>query len=223
MKSYFDKSYYLPVQKYRGKIEHIHYPCYASLKLDGELTYIIKKGEKILSVNKAKYGRWRFDYPALNEFAQLDLEDGIYLAELFWNEGRTKEDFYGFLSRRESDELNLGLWGVLETKSKKDFITEETYRFLSSLKNKVKEFKHLIIVPFWFVKSVEELSCLAKQILSEGWEGLVVRNVNAIYREGQSINWIKIKRKEREIEEKERNEEDTEEIVEEITKEIVRI
>lgn len=201
MITYIQKNYILPVCKYRGKFENIKFPCYVSLKLDGELQYVIKKGEKIFSVNKSKYGRYRYDYPALHEFSKLRIGDGIFLAELYWNEGRTKEDFYGLLRNKASDNLKLALWGVLQYN--KEFpSTERTYEILSDIKRQIKKLncKYLSVIPFWFVKNKEELDQLInKYIIQENYEGLVIRNTKAVWIEGSHIDFIKIKRKDREI------------------------
>ena len=205
MITYFDKSYHLPVCKYRGRFENIKFPCYVSLKLDGELQYIVKKGDTIFSVNKDKYGRVRKSYPALDEFAKLELQDGVYLAELYWGDGRTKQEFYQFLSNKASDELRLAIWGILQMEKNVMVDTDTTYRILADMKDKCKGFKYLSIVPFWYVRSKGMLIDLTNRILDEGWEGLVVRNKDAVYIDGQSVKWVKIKKKEREIGEKTKN------------------
>jgi len=52
----------------------------------------------------------------------------------------------------------------------------------------------------------EELRQLIKKwIYGLGYEGLVVRNENSIWADGQHINWIKIKKKDREIAQKNKN------------------
>ena len=199
MISYFDKNYNLPVCKFRGTKFDIKFPCYASLKLDGELTYIIKKGEKVFSVNKPKYGRWRLEYPALEEFKFLNMPDGIYLAELYWNEGRTKQDFYDFLKNKTSDELKLAIWGILQQYERTDFTAREVYNYLSYLNNECKNFKYLSVAPQWFVANKGELEELVEEyIVKKGFEGLVVKREDAVWIDGVSIKWVKIKLKDRE-------------------------
>lgn len=205
MKTYFKKNYNLPVCKYRGNKQDIKYPCYASLKIDGELQYIIQKNNKIFSVNKSKYGRYRFNYPALKEFEELNLPDGIYLAELYWNEGKTKEDFYGLLRNKNSDNLKLAIWGILQQYERIDYTAEETYNYFTWYKDKCKNFKYFSIAPMWFIPNEEKLNILIIKILSEGWEGVVIRNKYSIYRDGNHVDWIKIKKKSREIETKNKN------------------
>jgi len=208
MISYFNKNYNLPVCKYRGSKVDIKYPCFVSLKLDGELTYIVKKGEKVFSVNKSKYGRYRLDYPALEEFSLLNLPDGIYLAELYWNEGRSKEDFYSLLRNKTSNELKLAVFGVLQQKEKTNYTAKETYNYLAELNERCEEygFSYFSVVPQWKINDEEELNLLViDYIYKKDYEGLVIKNREAIWREGQSINWIKIKKKEREINAKNKN------------------
>ena len=54
-----DKSFKMPVLKFRGKFQHIKYPCLASLKYNGEMEYLVIKNTKALLMNKPKYGRIR--------------------------------------------------------------------------------------------------------------------------------------------------------------------
>jgi len=208
MISYFNKNYNLPVCKYRGSKADIRYPCFVSLKLDGELTYIIKKREKVFSVNKPKYGRYRLNYPALEEFSLLNLPDGIYLAELYWSEGRSKEDFYSLLRNKTSNELKLAVFGILQQKEKTNYNAEETYNYLTELNEECKKyaFRYFSVIPQWKINDGEELNLLViDYIYKKGYEGLVIKNREAVWREGRSINWIKIKKKEREINIKNKN------------------
>jgi len=208
MTTFFNKNYNLPVCKFRGTKQDIKYPCFVSLKLDGELTYIIKKENKIFSVNKPKYGRYRFNYPALEEFKKLNLPNGIYLAELYWNEGRTKEDFYSLLRNKTSNNLKLAIFGILQQYDRIDFNAEETYNYLTWIDEDCKKhkFKYLSVIPQWKIYDEEELNLLMiEYIYKRNYEGLVVKRKEAIWRDGSSINWIKIKKKEREIEVKNKN------------------
>lgn len=201
MYSYLDKSYNLPVCKYRGGIYNLRFPCWVSLKLDGELTYVIKKGEKIFSVNKPKYGRFRFGYKALEEFKELGLPDGIYLGELYWDEGRTKEDFYNFLSHKVDDGLKLSLWGILQYGTRTRINSDETYRILEEIREKIKEkgFKYLSVVEFWRVNNVDELDEKVREyIFEKGYEGLVIRDDEGVWDDGQTVRFIKVKEKIRE-------------------------
>ena len=198
MRTWIEKSYWLPVQKFRGKKEHVLYPCLASLKIDGELGFLVVRDGQAVLVNKPKYGRWRTDFP-ITEIAKRILPDGIYLGELHYGEGRTKQDFYDLLRHKYSDELRFALFGVLCFEDQKPVATEETIEFLTEMKNKLPKSSPLFVVPFWITKSKLELEQLAVNVLSEGWEGLVVRNMRTVWREGSSCDWIKIKRKDREL------------------------
>ncbi len=188
----------MPVQKYRGKPTAIKFPCYASLKLDGELTYLIVKNHKALTMNKPRYGKLRFDFPAVEE-AKI-LPDGIYLGELYWNEGKTIKDFHGFLAHKTDDRVQLGIWGVLEFQNEREISTERNYEILWFLRTKLLSANNIGVVPFWRVAVQEQLDNL---VIEYGdWEGLVIRNLDAVYRNGQSVQWIKIKKPSRDVEAK---------------------
>jgi len=206
MRTFFKKNYKLPLCKFRGSKHNIKFPCYVSLKLDGELQYIIKRKDTVFSVNKDKYGRYRLDYPALYEFKKLNLPDGIYLAELYYGAGRTKEDFYQLLRNKASNDLNLALFGILQKLDRTNFDARQTFNYFSHYSKLTEHFEHLRIVPMWMVMDWKELRQLIKKWIYElGYEGLVVRNENSVWTDGQHINWIKIKRKDREIAQKNKN------------------
>lgn len=204
VKTWFDKNYYLPVCKFRGKKENLTYPAYASLKIDGELQYIINREDKILSVNKPKYGRYRENYPALDEFSSLNLPRGVYLAELFWNEGRVVEDRYALMSNKESNQVKLALFGILQYGDNKEVGTEKTYDILSSVET--NHLDHLRVAPFWKIDNEDELRNLASfWVEDKGYEGLVVRREDAFWKDWQTIKFVKVKSKSRLVEEKTRN------------------
>ena len=203
MITYMNKNYELPVCKYRGGWKDIKYPCLVSLKLDGELTYVIKKGSKVLSVNKPKYGRHREDYPALNALKEVP-GDAIYLGELHWSEGRTKEDFYGLLRNKTNNLLRLTLWGVLQFKQMTNIPVEDAYKILDSVAKKIDSM-YLSVVPHGWVYNEHELEKWIEKYIDRGWEGLVVYNKGAVWRNGQTRNIIKIKKREREVVTKNKN------------------
>jgi len=126
------------------------------------------------------------------------LPEGIYLGELYWNLGRTKDDFYSLLSHKYDDRLKLAIFGVLSYKGKEDLTTEETVEILHDLQ-KILRFPFLHVIRLWMPQNKNELVEIAQEILSQGWEGLVARNPGAIWHEGNSVDWIKIKKKEREL------------------------
>jgi len=178
MITYLKKDYDLPECKFRGSRKDIRFPCLVSVKLDGELCYIIRKNDSVCCVNKAKYGRYRFDFPALNRLETLP--EGIYLGELHYGEGRNKEDFHNLLRNKSDDNLNIKLFGILDA----DF--ERTVEFL----NKHKEFA----IPFWVCDNWKEIEKLIFEwIIERNYEGLVIRNYNAMWTEGRNKRWIKVK------------------------------
>ncbi len=202
MKTWFNKNYNLPVCKYRGGKRDIKYPALVSLKLDGELTYIIKKQDRVFCVNKSKYGRYRKDFPALRDFEKWNVPDGVYLGELYWNEGKTKQDFYGLLRNKTSDDLKIAIWGILQMGNESYFTAEKVYSFLSWYKD--KSTSNLSVAPMGWVLSEGELKDWMRYI-DEGWEGLVIYREDAIWRDGQTNKIIKIKKRQREIETKNKN------------------
>lgn len=210
MKTYVNKKraekLRLSICKFRGKEYDIKYPCYVSLKLDGELNYIRKQGNLIYSMNKTKYGRFRFDYKALKELRKINMPDGFYLVEIYYGEGRIKEDFYDFLRNKKSDDLRVGIWGISKLGNDVNVDTTRTYEILGELKNKLNGSKFASITPYWQVNNRTELDLLIKEyIYNKGYEGLVIRNLRGIWSEGNTRRFIKVKLKSREIDTKNKN------------------
>lgn len=176
----------------------IVYPCVASLKRDGELDFIIVTEGNAIIVNKPVYGRIRQDFP-VTEVAK-GLPDGIYTCELYWDQGKTIADFHKFLSKKTSDNLNCAIWGCIQYKNETRISTKRNFEIMEEIRGIVKE--PVIINPYWYIKNREELLALEKRILGEGWEGLVVRLMSAIYVDGLSRSWIKLKLASRDLEAK---------------------
>jgi len=191
MKYKMDKSFKMPVLKFRGKSQHIKYPCLASLKYNGEMEYLIVKNTKALLINKPKYGRIRIECP-ITEIARRRLPDGIYLGELIYKDGRTYKDFYGLLRNKCSDNLKLRLWNIILLENK-DYSNESPFKIFEILNQIDPQTEYLSVVPNWIIENEKNLLILKNRIFSEGWEGLVVRNPNSKYWDGSSIDWIKIK------------------------------
>ena len=148
--------------------------------------------------NKPKYGRVRYDFP-VTDYAAKYLLDGIYLGELCWANGRKDAgDFRMLLKNRGSDSLNFVLWDMIFIKQE-DIRNKGSQERFSLMKYIAEQAcigyqPHPIgrVVSFRMTE-MYRLRALTKKVLDSGWEGLVVRNMDQPYVDGQTVNWIKIK------------------------------
>jgi len=172
--------------KFRGNKWDLRFPSYVSLKYDGEFNWLMKKDNNIYLVNK--WNRIRKDLNILDNIKRLNLPNNIYFCELYYNEGKTKEDFYNLLRNKTSPNLNIAIWGAIGLSGK------DTFNLLNKYKNK-KGF-----APYWEINNRKELNILInKYIINNNYEGLIIRREDSYFNNGKSKYWIKVKRKDREL------------------------
>jgi ATP-dependent DNA ligase len=175
----------LPYMEIEG--EAISYPCVAEVKLDGEFQYIIERGGIVYLANKQKHGRIRTGMPVTN----IEIpKDSIFLGELVWGAGT---DFYDFARHKLDPNCNLGvfgcvqymgkqLWGKVTYKETRDLLEAQTFYN-----------KKVALIPAVMVQDGKELEDLFKKVVSGGYEGLVLKQLNSKYINGKTIFWTKKK------------------------------
>ena len=165
----------MPYPECRGST--ITYPCYAELKLDGELNWY--DSGKLIN----KSGKTRTDCPITNELSNCK---DILIGELYLNYGRSGE-LYEFLKHQKSDNLLYCVFDILL----RDLSYEDRREHLLGT---VKETDHVKIVPTWYIENKQELDELKQQLFNLNYEGLVVKRPQSRFRVGP-LDWVKIKHK----------------------------
>jgi len=160
----------------------ITYPCYAEIKLDGELNWF--NNGKLYN----KSGKTREKCPITDA---LDTKHTL-IGELYYGRGQLGQ-LYPLLSHQDSDDLNYCVFDVLTTTTPPGLTYEERREILL---NEVKESAHVSIVPTWYLEEKEQLDELKEEVWNEGFEGLVVKSPNSMYQTGP-CKWVKIKKKDR--------------------------
>ena len=162
----------------RGSVQR--FPCYAEIKLDGELNWY----NNGMLANKS--GKTRKNCPITEEL-QAYTEDKVLIGELYYNGGK-QGALYDLLRNHASDDLRYCVF---------DMITSGTYEERRELLiNTLVETEHVKIAPTWYVEDKEELDRIRDSVYANGFEGLVIKQPNGRYVTGP-CEWIKLKKKDR--------------------------
>jgi ATP-dependent DNA ligase len=182
----------------RSTMGNIKYPCFAEVKYDGEVTKIFFDEDHIHTTNK--YGTERIDWPVLSEISKIllsnDINEALLLGELFWEEGK-RGDLYKLLSHKNDNSLNIGIFDFKYLK-KEDTIFKGTEMDLLTRKEMLVDIfmKSKHIIQSTLISNKDELQTFYNNVISNGYEGIVVKNLNENYVEGP-CGWVKIKEKDR--------------------------
>lgn len=197
-----DKTIYahLPLMKYRGKVLP-KLPYAVELKFNGEPNYLIVGNDNAVLVNKAKYSRVRTDCP-VTWWAKQNLPKGIYLGELLHGDGR---NFVTFNMYKDSDDLWYVIWDVLQMyrvgyadqpyfkrRMELERLVIPNFR-LNNLTGVLKPTNPVHLAPQWMIKDENDLWELVDNALALGYEGMVVKNLQSVYKNGETRDWVKIK------------------------------
>ena len=180
-----------PFPELRGKI--IKFPCFAELKIDGELNWYkapIRKNGKGYLLNKS--GKGRKDFPVtdyLDEIIHQHGKEGInILGELHYGEGKSLA-LYDLLENQDYDGLNFSIIDIdIKNMSYLDRREELTRLF-----NNVDP--PLSLVPAYYCENATDLKAVQKLAEMEGWEGIVIKDPDSRLVMGP-CSWVKIKFKE---------------------------
>jgi len=169
MKEWFNRDA-IPKPEYPNlkwaKLSEMPIPCFAQIKYDGELTYLLRKQGVCYTVNK--WGRCRTDYPIM-DFARDIIGEHVFVGELYVWGG----DLYEFLrSRNDFERLRLAIFDVVMDKPYYERWEVIKRIFLASLAG--EELVHL--VEGKLVKTRLELEKFFLDSVRRGFEGIVCRS-----------------------------------------------
>lgn len=177
MREWFDKgkvpSYPKPQ---RAKLDEIPLPVIASYKYDGELSFAVV-GEEIYTINK--WGRIRADYPITEALANMVLNKGVYVGELYCENG----NLYDFLKSRKSiDKLRLAVFDIIMHKS-----YAERWQLLTKMLTE-NGIVHLVKAKWIYTR--QELEAFYQEALNSGFEGIVCRSPHEHFEGGWKIKKV---------------------------------
>ena len=172
----------------RGMLTFIRYPAFVEVKIDGELNeYSTNRiGEGHL-VNKS--GKTRNNCPITDDLKQYDID---VIGELYYPPGKAG-DLYKLLANNQSDQLQFAIFDILRFEGTDmkplDFMTRR-----EKLIEIVKPTAHVRLVPTEMVNSPAEITEYFTNTVKQGYEGIVVKNIDERYITGPCA-WVKLKDK----------------------------
>lgn len=164
-----------------------------SAKADGEFTQLVyNRYDKSYTLNK--WGHQRFDFPALNEFANLmqkrpEIETAELLCELYAKEDDTPLKLPQFIHYVKSknpallNKVHIGVWELLKVNG---VAVSETYAWkLEEVESWLKEGRLVSVLPYLKPQMVNKNTLEIfwnVQVERRGFEGLVIHTDTDIYK-----------------------------------------
>ena len=198
MKTWFDKNYSITYPHIIGEAKNICYPCACEGKLDGELDFVICENGHYEMVNKDKYGNHRIDFPVIDEIKSLGLTNHILTGELYTELGK---DVYDFLRNRKSDKLKFGVFGIYEfIKGGNNYYKPKDKVINSNMRIELEKvfanqnFKSTHLIEREIAKNYQDLIRIKDNFIAKGYEGIVAKNLNSVWCNGDTREWGKFKK-----------------------------
>lgn len=181
------------------KFKNIRFPAMIQIKADGTYRTFIKKGDSVQAFSRSGES---YDHPKVYS-ALLNLPDGAYIGELICNEvegANSTEIRYksnGLLnSLTPPENVTFYMWDYLtleefengnsKTPYKERF--EFVWRLTESLESDI-----LTVVRTRVIDNIEAANEYLNTWLKEGEEGAILKNCDAVFKNGTSTEQIKLK------------------------------
>jgi len=165
----------------RGTVESIRYPAMAEIKLDGEFNYLHIDKTGVSTVNKS--GKVRSGW-----LKWEGTEHTTLIGELYYGAGKAGQ-LYDLLSHQDSDDLNFRAFDITCYKGT-DVVNEDLLTRIELL----SEVWPIDPTRYKVVNSLAEMYEYFHWVVSQGYEGIVVKNLDSKLRFGP-CGWVKIKYK----------------------------
>lgn len=181
------------------KFKNIRFPAMIQIKADGTYRTFIKKGDSVQSFSRSGES---YDHPKVYS-ALLNLPDGAYIGELICNEvegANSTEIRYksnGLLnSLTPPENVTFYMWDYLTLEefengnSKTPY--KERFEFVWRLTESL-ESDTLTVVRTRVIDNIEAANEYLNTWLKEGEEGAILKNCDAVFKNGTSTEQIKLK------------------------------
>ncbi len=171
----------------RGK--SIKFPCFAQRKFDGTRCIGIP-GKGLFSRNKKSYPHLDHIVTEINKLPAAVILDGeLYSDTLTFQEivGLVKRETLRAGDEEKQLQIKFHIYDIVN-----DTPYEQRYANLQVLFKRYK-FKHLMLVKTDECESEEKMKELHAQYVTDGYEGLMVRNKDGAYKNARSIDLQKVK------------------------------
>lgn len=183
MKTYFINKPEYPCPDISGTWEYIKYPAQATIKMDGEFDYLVGASKYLIN----PYGRVREDLPITHELAGFK---GILAGELYYDTG--KSFFEEMLSHKFSAELKFYAFDILQYGD--TWVTDEPLHYRRSLLELIKPSEHIRIAEQYLCKDRPAVMQLFEKVTAQGYEGLVIKNLDSRFVDGTMQGQMKLKK-----------------------------
>jgi hypothetical protein len=195
-KDLITKPVYMRCGTYNEKtIKKIVFPAIVQLKADGTYREFTVHNGHVTSRSRSGES---YDYPVI--FEQMkDFRDGVYVGELTISgiDDRAKGNGLINSDNPPHDDIILELW---------DYITPDEYSNAGAkVKNtidyssrfefvkKLPESKNIKTIPHLLVNNISEALKYTHQVMEMGYEGSILKNLSAVFRDGTSPDQLKLK------------------------------
>lgn len=181
------------------KFKNIRFPAMIQIKADGTYRTFIKKGDSVQAFSRSGES---YDHPKVYS-ALLNLPDGAYIGELICNEvegANSTEIRYksnGLLnSLTPPENVTFYMWDYLTLEEFENGSSKTPYKerfeFVWRL-TETLESDTLTVVRTRVVDNLESVNEYLNTWLKEGEEGAILKNCDAVFKNGTSTEQIKLK------------------------------
>jgi len=182
---------YSPMLAYdfKKKSSNIIYPCNVQPKLDGI---------RAIAVKNRLYSRNGLLFPTLEHIKSELLKSNLILDGELYTDDINFEKIVGLVRKstktKEEEKLSLKIYFNVFDIVDKTLTFKERYSILKNFIEK-NSFKYIRLVKTEICNKKEEIDTFLNKYINEGYEGLIIRNMNGKYEEGlRSSNLIKLKK-----------------------------
>jgi len=191
-----------PIMKIRGnQRNNSSFPCACDWKYDGEFEWAwIDASGKAVIFNK--YGNYRTDCSITDDLERLDFRNTLFIGEhVGMKRGKNGMELMSFyrgtlkaLKSNDEDRLHLFIFDIL--KEENIDLTKQTYFARRSRLEELKiETGRIHLSKMTIIRAQSKIQHLLRNALQAGCDGVVLKNLNSTYFNGETINWIKVKHK----------------------------
>ncbi|EPY8037299.1 hypothetical protein ACXG0S_001879 [Campylobacter coli] len=181
------------------KFKNIRFPAMIQIKADGTYRTFIKKGDSVQAFSRSGES---YEHPKVYS-ALLNLPDGAYIGELICNEvegTNSTEIRYksnGLLnSLTPPENVTFYMWDYLTLEEFENGSSKTPYKerfeFVWRL-TETLEYDTLTVVRTRVVDNLESVNIYLNTWLKEGEEGAILKNCDAVFKNGTSTEQIKLK------------------------------
>jgi DNA ligase-1 len=176
-----------PTEKWEKTKKKAKFPAMLQPKLDGNRSLSHLEGED--ATMRSRQGKLHDKLPHINEELKSGLEEGLVLDGELYCHGATLQTINSWIkkNRPESMQIEYHLYDLPEQPGLEEVPQKERIEALQELyTSRFAQTKYIKLVPTHIVENEEEVMKWHDYYVGLGYEGVMVRNMDAIYDYGDS-------------------------------------